>query len=234
MNCELSVKYKNRRGLTYFTVLLMLLVLAMLITVLTPVFLRWRDEACRFGCFVASSSARRQLAAESVLIDGAPEAEEIVDEAKNGREDLCVAGGTTYLVENTGENETPFDIVCGLHGNNRKQCTRCNACSVLEQVAQQVRLAQDRGEPFPTSVTVQLHHRDVIAILVDDYTGIHCGTARTDEYDGVVAFYAIVGHSSFGEGSGLKEGSIWYFSYADEEHYAAWSNIRGWTGDSYE
>ena len=50
---------------------------------------------------------------------------------------------------------------------------------------------------------------------------------------GTVICYSITGHSDFGADSGLEEGQVWYFSYADEEHCANWKSDDGWSGDSY-
>ena len=37
----------------------------------------------------------------------------------------------------------------------------------------------------------------------------------------------------FGADSGMKEGELWYFAFADEEHCAIWTYHDEWTGDSY-
>jgi len=229
--------FKSRRGITRFTVILLVLVAIMLIVAAVPIWLHLRENAERMGCLTALDSARRQLAVDYLMVNGTPtakDAQDVVTYAMNGWDDLCPGGGTVYVVETKREDWMPYDVVCGLHGEDRKQCTRLNASYVLEQIEEAVHHEQLLGDPFPASVTVRLHHEDVVALLVDDYTGIRRGTSTTADLDGVVAFYSLVGHSDFGANSGLKEGELWYFSYADEEYCAAWSSTRGWTGDSYE
>ena len=70
---------------------------------------------------------------------------------------------------------------------------------------------------------------------MDEPSGLKRGTRTTMglEKAGIVAYYSIVGHSDFGADSAKKEGEIWYFSYADEDHCANWTYREQWTGDSY-
>lgn len=230
-------KRKCRRGITRFTVILIVLVVVMLIVAAIPIYIHLRDDSARTGCLVALDSARRQLAVDYLMVNGTPtakDAKDVVTYAMNGWDDLCPGGGTVYVIETKREDWMPYDVVCGLHGEDRKQCTRLNASYVLQQIEEAVKREQALGNRYPEAVTVQLHHEDVTAVLVDDYTGIRRGTATTAGVDGIVAFYSLVGHSDFGENSGLKQGELWYFSYADEEYCAAWSSTRSWTGDSYE
>ena len=170
------------------------------------------------------------------MVNGTPtakDAKDLVTYAMNGWDDLCPGGGTVYVVENKNDWEIPYDVVCGLHDEDTKEATRLNASYVLYQIEEAVRQARAKGEAYPASVTVELHHRELTALLVDDFTGLRRGTATTKGVEGIVAYYSIVGHSDFGADSGLAEGEVWYFSYADEEHYAAWSSKQSWTGDCY-
>ena len=186
-------------------------------------------------------SASRQIAVDylSGRTDPTPEeVREVAEKAMLGWDDICPAGGSVYVVENPNKddpNTLPFRLVCGLHGTDEKQCTRLNASNVYKQVLEAVRAAQLQGTTYPESVTVSLHHKDLTAYLVDEATGFKRGTATTAGYEkaGIVAYYSIVGHSDYGSDSGLKDGRVWYFSFADENHCANWSYRSGWTGDSY-
>ena len=229
-------RLRDRRGLSRLTAILLVLVGIMLIVVAIPIWRNLHEKSAKLGCVTALDSARRQLAVDYLMVNGTPtakDAKDLVTYAMNGWDDLCPDGGTVYVVERGGDHELPYDVVCGLHDPDAKERTRLNAGYVLYQVEEAVRQAQAAGELYPETVTVRLHGRDLIACLVDDYTGLRRGTASTSGVEGIVAYYSIVGHSAFGADSGLEAGEIWYFSYADEEHCAAWSSIKSWTGDSY-
>ena len=108
---------------------------------------------------------------------------------------------------------------------------KLEAMSQIEQEVARLRLS---GTPYPESVTVKLNGEEIIANLVDDYVFFYGGTDATKGVDGTVAYYSIVGHSAFGSDSGVEEGTVWYFCFADENHNATWTPRKGWTGDSYE
>ena len=48
-----------------------------------------------------------------------------------------------------------------------------------------------------------------------------------------MAFYGVAGQDGAWADAGGKAGEICYFSFADEDHCAAWRADDGWTGDSY-
>jgi len=232
-------KVFGKSGIARAVAILAVLAAIMLVVVSIPVYQRYKAEADRIACVQSLDSAWRQTAVDYLMNNPNPTAEEVKEVAAKamlGWEDICPAGGSVYVVENPDyaeKNELPYVLVCGLHGTDRKQCTRLNANNVYEQVVEQVRNERRYGNDYPESVTVYLHHKPLTAYLVDESTGLKRGTGTTTGYKGTVAYYSIVGHSDFGSNSGLEEGRVWYFSYADEEYCANWSNKDGWTGDSY-
>ena len=229
-------KVRGRAGIARLHVILIVLVVIMLVVVSIPVYQYYKENADRIACVQSLDSASRQIAVDYLSGNTDPSPEEVravAEHAMLGWDDICPAGGSVYVVETDEDNELPYELVCGLHGTDKKQCTRLNASNVYEQVLKAVRNERLRGNDFPESVTVELHHKPITAYLVDDYTGLKRGTGSTTGYEGTVVYYSIVGHSDFGKDSGLKEGRVWYFSYADEDHCANWSYRNGWTGDSY-
>lgn len=229
--------WSDCRGIARLTLILLILVGVMLMAAAYPIYRSFMDESARVGCVAALDTAHRQLAVDFLMVNGTPtakDAKDLVTYAMNGWDDLCPGGGTVYVVEHKNGSELPYDVVCGLHDPDAKEATRLNAGYVLWQIEEAVRQAQAAGDPYPASVTVELHHKTITAQLVDDFTGLRRGTSTTKGLEGIVAYYSIVGHSDFGADSGLKEGEVWYFSYADENYCAAWSSKQSWTGDSYK
>ena len=232
----LPSKLHNRRGMSRLVMILLILIIVLAITSMIPTYLKYQRMGKVVACATALDSARRQLAADFMLdgfVNGkAEDAKDVVAYAMNGWDDLCPDGGTVYIVRNE-DSELEWDVVCGLHDKDSKRCTRLNADYVLDQLREALRQEQLLGNPYPESLTYTLHHVEHTAYLVDEATNLKRGTRLTEGYDGIVAFYSIVGHSDFGADSWSKEGEIWYFSYADEEHCATWSSRDMWTGDSY-
>ena len=83
-------------------------------------------------------------------------------------------------------------------------------------------------------MTVELNSRELEVVRVLEVPNIHRGTATTNGYKGVVAFYGIAGEGDFKPSSNVKKGGISYFVYADENHCARWIDGDGWSGDAYK
>lgn len=225
---------QDNRGIAWIFVVLLILILILLVLIFIPVYRRYRFQADEIGCVSALKTANDQLSI-AYLSEGdlsAEEAKEAVDRAMDGWEDLCVGHGTVYLVE-TKNSEVPYQVVCGLHDKDTKEKTRLNAAYVLEQIQKEVKSFQIQGEAYPGTITVELNGKQYEAVLTDEESGFRSGTSKTSKAEGTVIRYSIVGHSSFGEDSGMHDGDVWYFTYADEEHCAIWSSLNGWSGDSY-
>lgn len=237
MICRIRRLFSDRRGACRAVTILLLVIIVLLGIAAIPIAKHYLHESAALACATALDSGRRRMATEVMMTNKIHTAEgmkEVVSAAMNGWDDLCPSYGTVYMIEVKTDDGMPFDLVCGLHDSDTKRCTRLNAAYVLEQVKEEVSKARENGVPYPESVTVKLHNQDLVVKLVDDYTGLRRGTDSTNGYEGTVAFYSIVGHSSFGADSGRSEGEVWYFCYADEEHCATWSARKYWTGDSYE
>ena len=228
-------KLNQNRGIARLVVILAVLALVLVAAALYPVIQHYRFRADALGCLAGLDTARRQLAAE-YLFEGenssAEQARDYVGFVMAGWDDLCPGGGTTYIVPKD-DSELAWDVVCGLHGQDRKQCTRLNADYVLEQLREELRTAQVLGTTYPERMTVMLHHKPLEALITEEDTGLRRGTRATVGAKGTLVSYAIAGYSDFGTGRGVPVGEISWFSYADEEHCANWSAWDGWTGDSY-
>ena len=235
MGRRIAAKLNQRLGIARLVVILAVLAAVLITAAMIPVIQHYRFRADALGCLAGLDTARRQLAAQylfSGVNSSAEDARDYVGFVMAGWDDLCPGGGTTYIVPLEG-SELDWDVVCGLHGADRAQCTRLNADYVLQQLRENLRLARLTGTPFPETLTATLHHKTVEAALTDHDTGIRRGTSATMGVRGTVISYAVAGYSDFGTGRGVPEGQICWFSYADEEHCANWSVWDGWTGDSY-
>ena len=235
MGKQIYKKLHRNRGIARLVVILSVLALVLVAAALYPVIQHYRFRADALGCLAGLDTARRQLAAQ-YLFNGengsAEEARDYVGFVMAGWDDLCPGGGTTYIVPKEN-SELDWDVVCGLHGQDRKQCTRLNADYVLQQLREELRTAQVLGTRYPESLTVTLHHKPLEAHITEEDTGLRRGTRATVGAKGTLVSYAIAGYSDFGTGRGVPNGEICWFSFADEEHCANWSVWDGWTGDSY-
>jgi hypothetical protein len=235
MDKRRRTKLHQTLGIARLVVILSVLALVLVAAALYPVIQHYRFRADALGCLAGLDTARRQLAAE-YLFEGenssAEQARDYVGFVMAGWDDLCPGGGTTYIVPKD-DSELAWDVVCGLHGQDRRQCTRLNADYVLEQLREELRTAQVLGTTYPERMTVTLHHKPLEALITEEDTGLRRGTRATVGAKGTLVSYAIAGYSDFGTGRGVPVGEISWFSYADEEHCANWSAWDGWTGDSY-
>jgi len=229
-------KLKNAKGTSRLTVILAVLVLALALAVIIPSVRAYNRQGEAVACATALDTARRQLAAEYMLEGfeelSSEEAKDHITYVMNGWDDLCPGGGTVFLVRK--EEPQGFDLFCGLHGPDGEQKTRLNAGYVLDQLRKALEKSRRDGEPYPETLTVNLNGKPLVCYLIDEETRFRTGTKMTEGVTGTVAYYGIVGHSDFGEGEDQEEGKIFYFSYADENHCAAWRVREGWTGDRLE
>lgn len=237
MGKSIHTKLRSSRGISWLIAILLVAVIVLAITCMIPTYRRYQEQAKTLACATALDTARRQLSSDFMLggfeNGKAEEAKNFVGMVMNGWDDLCPDYGSVYIIRvNDPKKALNWDIVCGLHNADKKLCTRLNAENVRDQLREALRSAQGEGNKYPTSLQYKLHGKTRTAYLVDEQTPLKRGTSTTEGYDGIVAYYSIVGHSSFGEGKG-KDGEIWYFSYADELHCANWSTDKEWTGDSY-
>lgn len=226
-------KMQSAGGVSRLVAIVAVLVLAMALIVLFSSLKRYNEQGKAVACATALDTARRQLAADYMaggfmeLTD--EEAKDFVSFVMNGWDDLCPGGGTVYLVRR--DNGVKINLVCGLHGSDKKLRTWLNAEYVLKQLREALERSRQEGIPYPEFLTVTLNGKELRCELTDEETGFKYGTTVTEGVKGTVAYYGIIGHSSFGEGLD-KEGTLFYFSYADEDYCANWKLKEGWTGDS--
>ena len=242
-------KLRSEKGLmNRMVALLLVLVGVMLIVVVfIPSFRRMNKQAELSACDAAMDTAWRKMA-EDYIINGSNKVDDVkaaVGYAMNGWDDICPSGGKVYLVftdryskkkSDKAEGRLPYELVCGKHDRDAKRRTRLNADDILRQLNEALRQQRRDGVEYPESITITYNSKPLKAVLVDRESGLRRGTATTSglEKQDAVAYYSIVGHSDFGADSGMKEGKIWYFSFADREHCANWRSDELWSGDSYD
>ena len=218
-------------GINRATVLLLILIAVLVALIAVPGYRAYRYRAQKVGCQQAMKSAK-----DGLIIDflsnwqevSAEEAMQTLDEVLPERPNICPAGGTVYLVRNS---LGIFEPVCGLHESDGKLKVRLNASRAMELVAEALRKARETSEEEPESAAITLNGRELECVRVHEKLDLRRGTATTNGYKGIVAFYAL-------EGDGMttgrvKSGQICYFVYADEDHGAVWRADDGWTGDAY-
>ena len=237
MRYGLRAKLNSDQGISRLVALLLLLIIIMCVVISVPSVRYYQERSARTACAAGLDTARRRLA-ENYLSGNygqtAQDAKAAVAYAMNGWDDLCPSGGKVYLVENE-DSEMPFDLLCGMHDSDKKRCTRLNSGYVLEQLEEALLKSQRAGQPYPEELRFYLNGKNWTALLTDEETGFKRGTSTTKGMEGkhIVAFYGIAGHSDFCAESGAEEGSICYFSFADDDHCATWRFDDGWTGASY-
>ena len=236
MDTRQHAKLKSRRGMSWLIAILLVAIIVLSVVIAIPSYLKYKRQADALACATSLDTARRQLAADfmfnSFENEAAEHAKDYAAFVMNGWEDICPAYGSVYIIRRSDESMMDWDIYCGLHGSDRKLCTRLNAEYTLDQLREALRVEQAKGVEYPESLEYTLHGKTRTAYLVDAPTNLKRGTATTKDYEGIVAYYSLVGHSDYGAGMG-EDGTLWYFSYADEEHCANWRSDDGWTGDSY-
>lgn len=231
----LSNKLRSSSGLNRTVGILLILVAVMLVIVAIPAYHYYRALSAEIGCMSAMDTAKRQLTTEFLLRLGkmdAKEGKEVVTTAMLGYDDICPGGGNVYLLAD-GDPQYPFRLICGLHDEDKKLCTRMNGAYVKDAVAEELKKRQTQGDPFPASVPFSLNGKTCEAVLVEKPTGLRRGTASSIDYTGVVAFYGLAGYGDFAPSSAAGSGKIAYFCFADEEHGAVWTAEKSWTGDAW-
>ena len=225
-----------RGGVNRVVAILLVLIAIMLVVVLLPAWDDLRLLSQRLSCEQAMKSAKDGLIIEYLgrFKEGSVEdAMNTLDQVMVARPNICPAGGEVYLIKNS---EGIYEPLCGLHDRNARQRTRLNASRALELLREGRRKALRSSKGVePEAVDIRLNSKPLSCERVPKVQKLRRGTATTDGFDGVVAFYGLAGEGDFpaGEDAKVEAGDIFYFVYADEEHCAIWKANDGWTGDAY-
>ena len=222
-------------GVSRFVFILIAAVVVLAIAVTVPLVIYYRSQSKQIGCTAALDTATRQMAAR-YLIEGFKNEDEVkewVGFVMNGWDDLCPGGGNIYVVRDENA-DMPWRLVCGMHGKDKKECCRLNASWVLDRVIEAVNKAVKNGDAIPGTVDLKLNGEKLTVAMTEEVTGIRRGTRTTKGYDGTVAFFGVSGVGKAGENSGLPDGSVCYFSFADPDYCANWKYGDGWTGTAFK
>ena len=225
-------EWKRRGGVNRLVAVLLALIAVMLVLIAIPWFKSFNYRSECIACEQAMKSAK-----DGLIIDylhnwdegSAEDAMVTLDEVMPARPDICPSHGTVYLVR--GDNGI-FEPICGLHDPDEKRRVRLNASRAKDLLADALRKARRDSETEPESVEIELNGKPLTCERVSEKSDLRRGTSTTNGYEGVVALYGIAGDGDF-TGTGLKDGEICYFVYADENHAAVWKYDDGWTGSAY-
>ena len=223
----------NRGGVNRVVAILLVLIAIMLVVVLLPAWDDLRLLSQRLSCEQAMKSAKDGLIIEYLgrFKEGSVEdAMNTLDQVMVARPNICPAGGEVYLIKNS---EGIYEPLCGLHDRNARRRTRLNASRALELLREGRRKALRSSKGVePEAVAITLNSKLLSCERVPKAQKLRRGTATTDGFDGVVAFYGLAGEGDF-PAEDVEAGDIFYFVYADEYHCAIWKADDGWTGDAF-
>ena len=225
-----------RGGVNRVVAILLVLIAIMLVVVLLPAWDDLRLLSQRLSCEQAMKSAKDGLIIEYLgrFKEGSvQDAMNTLDQVMVARPNICPAGGEVYLIKNS---EGIYEPLCGLHDRNARRRTRLNASRALELLREGRRKALRSSKGVePEAVDIRLNSKPLACERVPKVQKRRRGTATTDGFEGVVAFYGLAGEGDFpaGEDAKVEAGDIFYFVYADEYHGAIWKANDGWTGDAY-
>ena len=225
-------RHRSRGGVNRVIVILLALIAVMLVIIAMPSWDSFRDRSEHIACEQALKSAR-----DGLIIDyfdnweagSVEDAMLTLDEVMPARANICPSGGTVYLIR--GANGI-FEPVCGLHDTDTKRRTRLNASRALDLMNEALRQARKRSGKEPESVQIKLNGKTLVVERVDAVPNLRRGTATTNGFDGVVAFYGLAGEGDFADVK-AKAGTVCYFIYADEDHCCTWRLKENWTGEAY-
>ena len=225
-------RHKSRGGVNRVIVILLVLIAVMLVLIAMPSWDSFREQSERIACEQAMKTAR-----DGLIIDffdnweagSVEDAMLTLDEVMPARANICPSGGTVYLIR--GANRI-FEPICGLHDTDVKRRTRLNASRAMELMTEALNTARKRSSKEPDSVKITLNGQTLEIERVAKKPRLRRGTATTNGFEGVVAFYGLAGEGDFADVD-AKSGMVCYFIYADEDYCATWRLDDGWTGDAY-
>lgn len=224
--------------------ILLALTAVLLIVIVAPSVRRSAENAAEIGCFIALDKAQSMMA-EEYMFNGwgltKQEAAAVVDKSRYSRENLCPGGGDYFIVWKT-DAELEYKVVCGLHDADTKERTRLSSGAALMRLSDELKRLQDKGDAVPKNLKIDLNGKKLTCQQVQQDPRLLFGTATDIDRKGVVCYFALVGDEEAREAvekkegldlSDLKEGEVWYFGYADENHASVWKYRKGWSGDAW-
>ena len=228
-----TILRSNRGGINRAVALLLVLVVIMfIVAILIPVWKDLRYLSERLACEQAMKTAKDGLIIEFLRewdAESEKEAKQTLDEVMPGRTDICPAHGEVYLIR---REDGIFETLCGRHSRDKKKRARLNASRALELLSEELKKERQLTPEEPEDLEIRLNGDPLTCQRVRVEQDIHRGTATTEGFEGIVAYYGVVGDGEFGAGE-LEDGEICYFLYADEDYCAIWHADDGWTGSAY-
>ena len=223
---------RSRGGVNRLVVILLVLIAVMLVVIAIPKWEEFRYRSEKTACVQALKSASDGLIIDYLnnYEEGTVEdAMDTLDAVMPARPNICPSGGTVYLIRDANGI---FQPICGLHADDKRQRTRLNASRAMELLNEALKDARERGVEAPDQLEIGLNGKTLAVQRVQEVLNLRRGTATTNGFDGVVAFYGLAGEGEF-EGMEAEDGTVCYFVYADEDHCATWRIDDGWRGDAY-
>ena len=232
MSDRVQSKISSVHGLARIHVVLAVLIIILVVIISIPTVKAYKYHGdwllCADSLRVVNGALTVDFLENDLKSKSLTDSEDALEAILPGREDYCPAGGTVYFVRQ--ENGT-WKAICGAHDSDHAERTRLNAVYVLSQLREELPKAQ-LEEKIPESMEVKLNGRTYTCKLTEKDPGIRRGTSTTKGYSGTVIFYGIAGVGEF-ENSSAEEGTIAFFSFADEDNNANWSAENGWSGSAY-
>lgn len=201
-------------------------------------------RANEIGCAIALDKAQGMISREYLFNDWdltKQEAAAVVDKSRYSRDNLCPGGGDYFIVRDR-DTATGFKVVCGLHDPDTKERARLSSGTALSRLSDELERRQKEGEAIPAKLKIKLNGKTLVCQRVDADPRLLFGTATDIDRKGIVCYYALAGDAEARKAveekekldlSGLKDGDVWYFGYADENHASSWKYRKGWSGDAW-
>ena len=238
-------KWTDRRGgINRLIAILLGLTAILLLVIVMPSVRRSMAKAAEIGCVVALDKAQGMMTEEYLFRAWSltkQEAAAVVDKSRYGRDNLCPSGGDYFIVPKK-DAATGYEVICGLHDADTRERARLSSGAALSRLSDELKRRQEEGEAAPDKVKIQLNGKTLVCQRVDRNPRLLFGTATDIDRKGIVCYYGLVGNQEEREAveereaadlSALKEGDVWYFGYADENHASVWICGKGWSGDAW-
>ena len=238
-------KCTNRHGgINRLIAILLGLTALLLVVMVIPTVREQKRSADEIGCVIALDKAQDMISEEYLFNDWnltKQEASAVADKSRYSRDNLCPGGGDYFIVRDR-DTATGFKVVCGLHDPDTQERARLSSGTALNRLSDELERLRKEEKTPPNKLKIKLNGKTLVCELVDSDPRLLFGTSTDIQRKGVVCYYALVGDADARKAvedkerldlSGLKEGDVWYFGYADENHASVWKYRKGWSGDAW-